>query len=225
MWLERDSLSEVERKGFVQFFYLTLCGHTESVIAEMIRTRLTDVRIAIRPESVAPLKYNTNSHVEVVSSAPLVESVLQLAQATIREAQNAPLSKLIELIAKVFPGKLKDTIGATSHDDLTALAALRNLFAHSRDIILEFEFGSGAITDWGALEIPIKVLRSAKLVPDGKFGGHNWPDLVDVVYSEEAMRYFHAATQKIEIKLYELSAFGPAAFNTKRLPPLPNIDA
>ena len=225
MWLDRNSLSAVERKGFVQFFYLTLCGHTESVIAEVIRTRISDARVAIRPDTVPPLKFKSGERLELVSSAPLVESVLQIALALSREAQSAPLSKLIELVSKVFPGKLRDAIGAATYDDLNALAALRNLFAHCRDIIVEFEIITGGITDWGALEVPIKVLKSAKIVPDQIFGGHNWNELVDVIYSDAAMRYFHSAAQKVECELYRLSNYGPPAFNPRRLPPLPNIDA
>ena len=225
MWLERDSLSEFERKGFAQFFYLTLCGHTESVIAEVIRNRLLSMRIAIRPDTIPPLNFKTGDHVETIPSAPLVESLLQLIQSVTREAQVAPLTKLIEMISKVFPGNLKDAIGASTYDDLQALASLRNLFAHSRDIILEFEFQTNSISDWGALEKPIKAMKTAKLVPDRAFNGHNWNELVDIIYSDEALRYFHSAAQEVELALYKLSAYGPPNFNTRRLPSLPNIDA
>ncbi|WP_156924402.1 hypothetical protein [Derxia gummosa] len=224
IWQDREHLSETEYKGFVQFFYLMLCGHTECVIAEIIRIRLEHVKVAIRHSSVAPVQFKTGDHVETVSSAPLVDSVLQLTEAIRREAQTAPLRKLIELIPKVFPCKLKDVIGDSSVADLEALAALRNLFAHSRDFVVEFELSSSAISDLGPLEKPIKVLKSANLVSNEPFGGRNWNELVDAIHSDEALRYFYKAAQRIELEIYKLGTYGPSNFNIRRLPPLPDID-
>src|SRR5574341_571955 len=166
VWESRHQLQDYERRGFAQFFYLTVCGHVESVLALVIKRRLNSIRFMLSWEKLGPVEFKDGDQLHLCALKPVVESLVQVVEALKVDADSAPLRKLIELFGRVFPQALKDVVGADLYDDLIALADLRNLFAHGRDLVMEFEdpFGGQGSLERNQLRIPAERLHRAGII-------------------------------------------------------------
>ncbi len=179
MWSERARLQLIERSGFSQFFYLTLCGFIESALALVIKRRLHSIRSLSYKAS--PVRFDDNGLEHALTNQAIVDSLSIYMEASMSSLSSAPLGKLTELYSQLFPEKLVDVLGKDLFDDVQALVALRNLFAHGRDIYLELvgELGGDAqvVLDGNPLQKPLSRLVAAGLLETTKATASNHPEM------------------------------------------------
>ena len=101
-WEARSALTEPERRGFAQFAYLTICGHLEARLAQIVKTRMLFIRTFVHWNQTPALVWQTDSVPATYPIDTYIDSVMLLAAATELEADNAPLSKLTELYDRLF---------------------------------------------------------------------------------------------------------------------------
>jgi hypothetical protein len=226
-WESRKNLEDYERRGFSQFFYLTICGHIENTLSAIIKARVHSIRYMFVWNTVPPLRYNHDGVDCQYDQKAVAESLLKIIAGVERDTESAPLSKLIELHNKViFQKSLRDIIGPELWNDLDALASLRNLFAHGREIFVEFDawLVEGKISlNGNPLQKPAKRLYHAGIIGDlNDITGQNCDDFHALFYSDEALLYFYQAVQQIEDSLASSIEFPPE--KTRRFfIPLPDL--
>jgi hypothetical protein len=234
-WNARHDLHEHEKRGFAQFFYLTMCGHIESVLSAIIKERMRSIRYMLPWNNLPPMRFEkdeaTGRVPEYHSLKPLYESLLKIISVVESDTDNAPLGKLIELYNKVFQQTLKDVIGKDLYEDLDALASLRNLFAHGRDLFIEFT-GSWnddvkGTLDKNPLQKPAQRLHRAGIVKDFDITMQNYIDFHTYFYNDDALMYFYNSVKKIEERLATFVDFPPEVMSRHfmRLPDLENSSA
>jgi len=226
-WQTRGKLKDHERRGFAQFVYLTMSAHLEGVIAELLRKRYHSLRHMVRWETLPPVQYSKGEQKHVCDVKPIYESLLRIVGALEDESHTATLNKLIELYNVAFSPPLRDLVGNDLHDDLLALASLRNLFAHGRDFFLEFEdpfdVSAYASLDSNPIQRPAIRLYRAGIVKDLNITGQTHGEFQSAFYSDEALLYFYRAVERIEDKLSQNITFLPeTGFWT--LPRLPRLE-
>ena len=211
-WGTRNELQESERRGFSQFFYLAICGHIESILSSIIKARVFSIRHMFRWEALPPQEYHEEDTIYHCDQKPIVESLWKIILLVAHDTENAPLSKLIELYNKTFQENLREIIGKELYEDLDALASLRNLFGHGRDIFVEFDdpFGEGkANLDKNPLQKPAKRLHHAGIIKNFDITMQNYIEFHASFYSDDALLYFYKAIQKVEDKLANSLEFPP----------------
>ena len=213
-WDSRNELLDYERRGFAQFFYLTLCGHIESELARIITRRLYFIRKMIPWESLPPMKLAEGEDEECEHAFdPLVQSIQHMARHLESEVESAPLMRLIDFFGRVFTEKLREVVGSEQYEDMIALAALRNIFAHGRDLTMDFE-GEDWSTIRGTLEgnplkFPAARLHRAGIIKELDIDKTNYHAFQAHFYSDEAMLYFYGAAQRIENMIDAFAPFLP----------------
>jgi hypothetical protein len=212
-WEARNDLLDYEKRGFAQFFYLTICGHAESLLAKIITTRLLFIHTLVHWEELPPMPYENDDVTQTCSLEPVITSIKQIAKSLERETESASLNKLIELHGRTFPQKLKEIVGAKLSADLDALASLRNLFAHGRDLIMDFDidenFDFKGTLDGNILKHPAQRLHEAGIIKDFDINGQNHHEFHAIFYGDAAMLYFYNAVQSIEEGLRSSTTFLP----------------
>jgi len=227
-WKSRHLLKDYERRGFAQFIYLTISAHIESVLAELIRRRLYSISRMLHWEKLPPQKFRDGDTEHTCDLKPIYESLLRTIDALKDESHSAPLMKLKEMYDVLFAPKIRDVVGKELHEDMMALSAFRNLFAHGRDLFLEFEdifsLSSAATLDSNPVQQPAKRLYAAGIIKDLKITGGNYLDFQASLFSDEALLYFHAATEQIETKLFEAIAHLPEQSMPMMMQKLPKLE-
>lgn len=212
-WEARRELLDYEKRGFAQFFYLTLCGHIESELAFTIVRRLHFISRIVRWDALPPMKYKNQDVEQECPLDPLIQSIQQIAQRLEADVESAPLSKLIELFGRVFPESLRDILGSELFEDMNSLAVLRNIFAHGRNLTMDFEGEDWSsfkgTLDGNALKKPAERLYHAGIITSFDINGENYNDFHASFYSDDAMLYFYKAVQSIEARLESFSPFPP----------------
>jgi len=226
MWQAREDLHPIERRGFACFFYVTVCGHLEAVIADVIKSRLKFVEHAIGWDSLPPMLCTTSAGTEDVPIDPISATVRTMAAALEAEVDTAPLSRLSQLYERVFPKSISDVLGPGLEADVKALGALRNLFAHGRDLTMEFAPASDTVfegtLDRNALKSAAQRLHQAGVIPDFNITGLNYDDFFGRFFGDAALRHFHAVVQEADSRLRGACDFAPerAVAHIQSLPPL-----
>lgn len=211
-WEARGELLEYERRGFAQFFYLTISGHIESVIMSCIKARLKMI-ISINWSEAGEYEFELNNKVQTYSIKPIIASIKKMANSMLREVESAPLSKLLQLYNEIFPDNIGSVIGNEHKKDLDALACLRNLFAHGRDLFIEFEEKfpddlKGTL-DGNPLKYPAQRLHSAGIIKNFDITTKNHHLFTSLFFSDEAMLYFYKIIREVESKLKLENTFVP----------------
>jgi hypothetical protein len=208
-WKSRDDLTGYEKRGFVQFSYLTICEHVESLLSSIIKRRIDSIKHMLHWDKLPPIQFKNEDKIHYCELEPLVESLLRVLSRVADDTENAPLSKLIDLYSKVFSQSLKEVVGKELHEDLTALASLRNLFAHGRDLFIEFDapFAEKATLDKNPLQKPAQRLHQVGIIKDFNITGQNYDEFQTLFFSDEALLYFYQAVQKIEESLMNSIGF------------------
>lgn len=226
-WDARGELLEYERRGFAQFFYLTLCGHFESVLMNRIKARLRFVHTSPW-QLVGSIKWTIEATEHICSLEPVVASVRHMASRLTEEVENAPLTKLTSVFGTVFPESLRTVLGHELLNDINALAALRNIFAHGRDLVMEFEGEDlsslrGNLDD-NPLKFPAQRLQAAGVIDSFDITGSNHHAFMSNFFSDAAMLHFYRAVRSAEEKINSFGSFIPEEmwFDT---PPLPELRA
>lgn len=196
-WKQRSQLTDYERNGFSQYFYLTVTGHLEASMSELIEHRQMFIRTM-----ASPLKDTSVEN----SFLPIYESLKGVLGHFGRKVDKAALESLIELFQDIFAIKLKDVLGDELHKDLKALSSLRNVFAHGRDLQYRFDqtVDNRLILEETPLQPPAHRLLAAGILKNLNFNRHTYHELQTALYSDSAMLYFLNAAQEIESKLKEL---------------------
>jgi hypothetical protein len=226
-WEARNELMDYERRGFAQFFYLTLCSHIESELALVITLRLQLINRAFRGNTPPPMKWKIDEIEHEFPLASLIQSISQITARLEAEVKSAALYKLIEHFGTVFPENINKVVGTELFGDLQSLAKLRNLSAHGRNLTMEFEVDDFSAfkgtLDGNDLKQPAERLHHAGVIMDFDIDGNNYDDFLSIFYSDEAMRYFYKAAQGVEIKLRSLGMFPPEQSWHLRHPQLPPL--
>lgn len=213
MWEARDQLTAYERRGFAQFFYLTICGHLEAVLAGIIKGRLRSVELAIRWEQLPPMRYTSGATSGDYSVAPIVATLRRLSAAVQSEVDSAPLSRLTDLHVRVFGRSIASVLGPEMSADINALATLRNLFAHGRDLFMEFEGESHTeyqgTLDGNALKFSAQRLHQAGVIDGFNITGLNYDDFFGKFFSDAALLHFHRVVREAEVVLRRSTEFVP----------------
>ncbi|QFS52873.1 hypothetical protein [Nostoc sphaeroides] len=214
-WGMHKELEEREKRGFYQFFYLTICGHIESILSSVINARLDSINWLLQWDKIPPANYNENNITSLCDQKTVVESLLKIISAFENETENAPLGKLIDLHNKIFNKKLSELIGKELYEDLNAVASLRNLFAHGRNLFVEFKFDApltdGEVTlDYNPLKKAFdRLLRAGIINNPSNFNLQNYGDFLVSFYNDDAFLYFYRAIQEVEEKLDNSIEFPP----------------
>ncbi|MEW8266493.1 MAG: hypothetical protein AB2731_10150 [Candidatus Thiodiazotropha sp.] len=211
-WEARGELQKYERRGFAQYFYIIITGHIETVIMSCIKARLKII-MSVQWNKAGLYELELNNEIQSHSLEPITSSIKQIASSTLNEVENAPLSKLVQLYNKVFPENINLVIGSESKKDLDALAVLRNIFAHGRDIFVEFEGEDPAefkgILDGNPLKNPAQRLQAAGIITNFDITGQNHDSFTSIFFSDEAMLYFYNVVREVESKLKLNNQFVP----------------
>ncbi|MBU1426288.1 MAG: hypothetical protein KKH12_13995 [Gammaproteobacteria bacterium] len=226
-WEARKELLDKEKRGFAQFFYLTLCGHIESELSKVICLRLFFIRRGVNWEDAPPVIHSDNGTDQECSNGPLAASIRQMAEKLEAEVESAPLLRLIDIFSRVFPENLQDILGSELSKDMLALGAIRNVFAHGRNLIMDFEDGEDlnsfkGTLDRNPLQKPAERLKLAGIIENLDINLRNIHDFHSKFYGDEAMLYFYRAAQSIETKLGSFSTYLPEQnmSGLSTLPPL-----
>jgi hypothetical protein len=228
-WEGRSQLNEFERRGFAQFFYATICGHLENVFAAHITARIRVALIVIKWDSFAPATLNDSGMIKQCSLQPVTDSIKSVLSHLLDELEVATLDKLTKLYATVFAKPLTDAIGLELHQDLKALAAIRNLFVHGRDFYLEFKDLGPVVPmkfeltlDSHPLQHAADQLYKASIIKRLDLDGTTHDELRAAFYSDEGLLYFHKAVREIEEQLKAHRDFQPEN-NFAHFTPLPPL--
>ena len=211
-WEARAELNEYERRGFAQYFYLTVCCHLEAVLAERIRRRLH--LIATSPwEAAGAVTCNIDGNEQECPLDQVIGSIRHIAHQMKKEAESAPLSKLLKLYNEVFPEKLASVIGDELYKDVDALATLRNIFAHGRELVLEFEgedlMNLRGVLEGNPLEKVAARLVQARVIPSTEFHGSDHIEFLGRFFSDGAMLYFYQVVKSVESRIEASTTYVP----------------
>lgn len=209
-WAARGDLQDYERYGFAQFIYLTITGHLEACMGEVIDHRLMYMRSMTRELRDKSVTYEKDG--ERISHAyrPLYDSLQGVLVHFQRRAVKAPLENLSELFQDLFGVKMPDLL-KDLHPDLKALAALRNVFAHGRDLWMEFEQSDEnlLILDQNPLKLPAERLYAAGVLKSLRVDARTHNEFRAAFYSDAALLYFLAQARSIETALKAVLVLPP----------------
>ncbi|MGJ0485707.1 MAG: hypothetical protein ACR65R_14440 [Methylomicrobium sp.] len=212
-WEDRHKLLDYERRGFTQFFYLTICGHIEEVIADILKQRIHFINIAIDWEQLPPMNYRDGDITHTCPIEPVVKSIKNLASTLISEVNSAPYAKLSELYVKLFGASIGKIIGNDLEQDIKALTTLRNIFAHGRNLYMKFEVDESwahiGTLDGNILKQPSQRLYDVGIIKNLNITGQNYHDFQALFYSDEVMLHFYNAASQAEKHLTEATTFLP----------------
>lgn len=228
-WNARHDLTNSERRGFAQFFYLTMSGHVESVLSKIMEARLISVQ---HLNLQSPLFHSAEGTQASDCDLPVHDSLLGIVSSLRSEVEIAPLGKLMTLHKRIFQKSLQDVIGRELYEDLNALGALRNTMAHGRDLYLEFdearskpnELGGPITLDGNPLKKAAERLKIAGIsnICVSDIDTLNWDEFFADFYCDDALLYFYKAVIQIEDRLRSSSNYPPEAM-LSYVPPLPNL--
>lgn len=209
-WESRSTLAEYERNGFSIFFYLTVAGHVEAFMVELMERRLMYSRSVVAKLRDGTFNWETQKDGSGYSTLPIHDTLVGLISQVSGRLEKAALDSLMELFQDVFAIHFSDVLGDL-HLDLKALACLRNLCAHGRDFWLRFNQDEDNLLslDKNPLQLPAQRLLAAKVLPNLKFDAWTHPDFQRALFSDAAMLYFLGRAQEIESKLKGVLAFVP----------------
>lgn len=210
VWHLRGEFNHIEAMGFGQFYYNALSAHLEQVLSKLVRLRLSYLG------GPGPLGLGRKATGLEHTPPFLAETVTSVANALDAEAGNAPLNKLTELYRRVFGKSMVQALGKDLENDLRVIGALRNLFAHGRQITIDtgeiepvqgpdgsLKMGSTAIGDLPLDAIESQALREAgkRLVALG-LSKKASPDVwLELMFDDDIMLHFYRATQAVEAAL------------------------
>lgn len=206
-WKDRNSLSKSEMRGLSQLLYIVAFSHLENTLSRIVRARITTIKHYIVTEKAGLLKHIKDGKTHEYSLQPALDSFTQLISIIEKECENAPLNTVTNYFSKLFPIGISKYIGSNLNHDLEAIKDLRNLFAHGKDIVIYFDDPIDNIAhahpEDTQIYKPLSRLKAAGLINEISITGTSHIDYHDLLYSENAMKYFYESVQKIENKLID----------------------
>jgi hypothetical protein len=209
-WETRSTLADNERNGFAIFFYLTVTGHVEATMVELMERRLMYTRSVVAQHRKGNFSWGNAKEEPDYPTLPIHDTLMSLVAHFVRRIDKAPLDALIELFQDVFAVQLPNMLGDT-HQDLKALASLRNVFAHGRDLWLRFNQDDDNLLslEKNPLQLPAQRLLAAEVLTTLQFDARTHRDFQRAFFSDAAMLYFLGKAQEVENKLKGVLAFIP----------------
>lgn len=226
VWESRRDLTDSERYGFAQYFYLTICAHLESILEKIISDRLFKVE-HVGIENIESTIRSVSDGVDLwISLEPIVDSIRSIVTRLKSDVLKAPLTKLTQLYAMIFPETLAKVVGVELNNDINALASLRNLYAHGRDVYMDFESNDelnfSGVLNKNPLQIPLQRLFDAGVIENINITGSNYIEYTNAFFQDDAMIYFYKKVQAAEKKIKD-SAKDGLAFNLANITDLPEL--
>ncbi len=172
------------------------------------------------------MQYTSPAGTQQCSIDPIATTIKSLANGIAAEAESAPLSKLAELYAKAFGRPLNSVLSTELSQDLKALAALRNVFAHGRDLVMEFRHDpndrlQGTLEE-NPLQFVVQRLQSVGVMKKVEINGANYDSIWSGFFSDNSLLHFYNAVRSIEISVRAASDFTPEQ-GFYMSPPLPEL--
>lgn len=230
MWAQRSDLTDLERQGFAHYVYLTVCGTVEAALALAIKNRLRSID-SLSYKS-APVTVEQESKKYRMTNQPVLDSLSNLIRNFRRSVEAMPLGRLIELYSQMFSDTLPQVLGKELYDEVQGLAALRNLFAHGRELYFDFkgQFSDVANTqvdlDRNPLKGPLSRLAAAGIIKTTKASGANYTDMMDVFYTDAALLHFYCAAKDVLERLKAANDYLPERLGPHgQFPELVPLDA
>lgn len=203
-WKNRGSLGRYERNGFSQFFYLTISGHIEALMCDVVDRRLMSMRMSVfRDEE---LQEKITDEAERRYAKETYESMRAVLNNFEKRIERTSYNHLRELIPDVFGKKLNTLMGDAARD-LNAIFDLRNIFAHGRYLSANHDADDDTYNfseEKNPLKEAASVLLDAGILKKEKFSLSSHEELIMVFYSDEAMLYFLEKAKFIEDKIKSL---------------------
>ena len=209
-WDQRVGLQDYERYGFAQFFYLTVTGHVEASMAEVMERRLMYMRTMFSELRDKSLTWKVEEKDVSYPYTPLYKS-LQGAVGSFEERLGyASLESLSQMFQELFDVKLKELMGDLN-PDLQALAKLRNVFAHGRGLWLQYENTDDnlLVLDQNPLQQPAQRLLGAGILKTLRVSGREEQAFRAAFYGDAALLYFLEKARAIEERLQTVLVFPP----------------
>ena len=223
-WETRSTLADYEKNGFAIFFYLTVTGHVEASMVELMERRLMYTRSVVSRHKEGAFSWaGTDS--PLFPTRPIHDTLMSVIAHFARRIDKASLDSLIELFQDVFAVQLSETLG-DSYLDLKALAGLRNVFAHGREMWLKFVQDEANLLslDRNPLQLPAQRLLAAGVLSTLEFDSRTHNEFQRAFFSDAAMLYFLGRAREIESKLKDVLAFAPE-MQVPLMVALPNLTA
>ena len=229
-WAERGALANYERRGFAQFFYLTISGHFEALIAEIIKARLRSIRTMLPWDQVGQTEYTRDGEKHSCSLQPLVSSLFALLDSSEMTAEQVSFEPLRKLYSQIFARSLADAIGPELEQDINALFRLRNIFAHSRQLCVDLEGLPGDIDSMTLKDnpflFPAQRLQRTGIINSLAITPQNYNEFQEHFYSDQALLHFYNRVIEAEHKLTGQSDFMPETGSiSMHILELPNLQA
>jgi hypothetical protein len=210
-WSTRVGLAPYARYGFGQFIYLTITGHVEASMGEIIERRLASISQMAYAAKDGALTMQNQGESVTHSYGPVYPSLRGILGRVARDIDNGPLDKLKELFQDVFAVKLSDALGDLNLD-LAALSKLRNVFAHGRELVARFGESRKMTFDDNPLQLPAQRLLASGIFKNLEIDAWAHDEFQATFYSDDALRYFYDRARQIEEKLKGFLTFPPETF-------------
>jgi len=209
-------MSDYERRGFLNFVYLTLASHTEGLIAAylkalvMLAEPLAMKRNNVFPTRTAKIEGNSRE----LTMEPEFRMVERLLRSVLEQLESSPYAQLNKLHSIVAGKTLSEFIGLEAHHELDGLFALRNLLAHGRDhyivedIPLVIDETTNIAThdytkavanfDGHALEKTVSRLRKIGVFPAKQRARIQPSLLIELFYKDAAVLHFYSVVAGVD---------------------------
>lgn len=210
-WAERGALSDYERRGFAQFFYITISGHLESVIAEVIKARLRSISTLLPWNQPGQTEYTKDGVRYLCPLESLVASLFALLRSSEEIAEQASFEQLRKSYSQIYARSLADAIGPELDQDINALFRLRNIFAHSRQLYVDLEgFPGDTMTlESNPFLFPAQRLQRAGIIESLAITRQNYHEFQEHFYSDQTLLFFYGRVIEAEQRVTSHIDFFP----------------
>lgn len=207
--------------------YLTICGHIEGLLSARIKRRIEVARMMINGQEHRTFALDMNGVQSIHLYKPVFLTVMAILNDFDDKVDSLPLSRLLGIYALFFERPLRSILDAQLNRDLEAIADLRNLFAHGRNISSEFSgpgpFGEELMTS-SSFQKPAERLIEVGILKSLAIKSKNHLEYEQVFYSDAVLLHFYDAAKKIEQTVNSTADFPPEEI-LGYYPPLPDLEA
>ncbi len=218
IWLKRNELDEIGRRGLYGFIYINLTGYVEATISfyldQLLKREISDIETAFHLKGLGLKDFDSRESkidglITKYSEEMQKGMTLSILLGRRNEIEKAPFEKLNELYSLIAQEKLSDVIGNDDFQALKGLISLRNAFAHGRILYTNI---SVTTKDDGERELKyddqfekhpfenaVKNLKSSSVYSSEDFQT-KINNASDLLYSEKVVKYYYEAIKRVKQK-------------------------